>query len=443
MSDGCFCCASDRGTVFDSDADSYQMLLLGRFYWRLRHLRVVLEEHGASARLPALLAFGTKTLLMTAAQFGLLVPPAQTMLHEDTADSIADGLALPTRFCDASASVPSTSPRSLATNSGAGNVEVCASLRLAAADVSYDSDPGNQGLVELGHGSDGVVYQGKFKGEPVAIKSLMSLELQKVEKEVSIAQSFRHPNIVDVIGITRKGSDRCCVVMQLLAGGALNTRLAAGLAAGSPSSRNRPTGNAAVGPLNEMQRLQVAMDIVDGLIALHGGYERDEHDPCRMKRIIHRDLKPGNVVLTRDLRAVICDFGGAKAKSGTKSTVVRTITGTQGYMAPEVVSALDARRGSSAGKYDERVDIFSLAIMLYEMFGIPCAWLGDPSECIKCKERPDPSRVVDADMRRLIVQCWQEDFHERPTAVQVRFVLEAIWLRKKNEVIVATTTKSL
>mgnify|MGYP001612603150 FL=1 len=113
-------------------------------------------------------------------------------------------------------------------------------------------------------------------------------------------------------------------------------------------------------------------------------------------------------------------------------------------MAPEVVRALDAPRGSrDDSKYDERVDIFSLAVMLYEMFGIPCAWLGDPVECIKRKQRPDPSLVVDADMRRLIVQCWQEDFHERPTAVQVRFVLESIWLKKRNEVSVATTKFSV
>ena len=75
--------------------------------------------------------------------------------------------------------------------------------------------------------------------------------------------------------------------------------------------------------------------------------------------IIHRDLKPGNVLVTRKLRAKICDFGLSRHLNQTFASTVGNLVGTPGYIAPELLRA---------EPYNEKVDVWSFGLIFYEVF---------------------------------------------------------------------------
>jgi serine/threonine protein kinase len=174
----------------------------------------------------------------------------------------------------------------------------------------------------------------------VALKVLATSVLSDPERLTRFTQEARttalinHPNIVAVYDV---GAEQGLpfVVSELLRGETLRATL---------------TGGALPVPV----AVSYALEIAQGLIAAHH------------LGVVHRDLKPENVFVTDDGRLKILDFGLAKCRNETlglpddssKSTQPGTILGTVGYMSPEQV------RG---GTIDERADIFSLGVMLYEM----------------------------------------------------------------------------
>lgn len=100
------------------------------------------------------------------------------------------------------------------------------------------------------------------------------------------------------------------------------------------------------GPLRIDEALDIALQIARGLAKAH------EH------RIIHRDVKPANVMITHDGVAKIVDFGVAKLVGQARVTKTGSTIGTVAYMSPEQVRSLDT---------DERSDLWSLGVMLYEL----------------------------------------------------------------------------
>lgn len=191
----------------------------------------------------------------------------------------------------------------------------------------------------LGTGGMACVYRAYHPelDRHVAIKVLRSdllhdeAFLGRFRREARAVAALRHPNIVQVFDYD-VSDDISFVVMELLEGDTLCTRVHDCRARGQSM------------PLGEV--LGISLDVLDGLAYAHG------------EGVIHRDIKPSNILLTKQGRAVIADFGIARIVGRSALTVPGSLLGTVNYMAPE--QGLE-------GQSDARSDIYSLGVVLYEM----------------------------------------------------------------------------
>ncbi|HYX19562.1 MAG TPA: protein kinase, partial [Thermoanaerobaculia bacterium] len=157
--------------------------------------------------------------------------------------------------------------------------------------------------------------------------------LARFEREARAVAALSHPNILAIHDFGREG-DVAYSVTELLEGETLRERLA----------------SSAIPP---RKAVEYAEQMLRGLAAAHD------------RGIVHRDLKPDNVFLTRDGIVKILDFGIARETKGPGTgsnpeslTESGTVVGTPGYMSPEQI------RGKPV---DQRSDLFSLGVILYEM----------------------------------------------------------------------------
>jgi serine/threonine-protein kinase len=199
----------------------------------------------------------------------------------------------------------------------------------------------------------GEVYRARDTklGREVAIKTLPAAlagdkeRLARFEREAKLLAALNHAHIASVYSLDSH-EQTLFVAMELVEGETLEEKLKSGAL-----------------PVEDALRL--ALQIAEALEAAHG------------KGVIHRDLKPANVMVTRDGRVKVLDFGLAKAFSGAPDeasplhspalSVAMTqrglVLGTAGYMAPEQASG----QGT-----DQRADIWAFGVVLYEMLtGLP------------------------------------------------------------------------
>jgi eukaryotic-like serine/threonine-protein kinase len=167
---------------------------------------------------------------------------------------------------------------------------------------------------------------------PVAIKVLAEglvedrAWLARFRREARIAAQLQHPNLVSIYDFNAD-VERPYLVMAYLSGGSLQDRIDAG---GIPDAES------------------LAADLLRALGHIHAA------------GIIHRDVKPGNVLLDRDGRACLTDFGVARPQDATSITQTGQIPGTARYMAPELW------RGAQA---TERSDLFACGVLLSRCLG--------------------------------------------------------------------------
>jgi serine/threonine-protein kinase len=189
----------------------------------------------------------------------------------------------------------------------------------------------------LGRGAMGTVYDGwdPAIGRRVAIKTVPLLDqsdpdahegLQRFKREAQAAGRLSHPNIVGVYDYGETDT-AAYIVMEFVEGQSLKERLDAG-------ERFSPS-----------ETVRILSQMLAGL--------QFSHDAG----VIHRDIKPGNVMLTRDGRVKLADFGIARIESSTM-TQDGTVLGTPAYMSPEQLTAQSV---------DARSDLYAAGVVLYQL----------------------------------------------------------------------------
>jgi serine/threonine-protein kinase len=141
--------------------------------------------------------------------------------------------------------------------------------------------------------------------------------------------------------------------------------------------------------------------------------------------IVHRDLKPANILIDNDGLLKIVDFGVAAAQSQGDTQLTKTgyVIGSPKYMAPEQILGK---------KVDERADIYSLGVILYEMFaGIPPYSRGDHMSVmyqhVQGKARPpiDVNKELPVELNNLVMKCMSLDKAKRAQSMdELRLSLE-------------------
>ncbi len=202
----------------------------------------------------------------------------------------------------------------------------------------------------LGRGGMGVVYvaQDTRLKRTVALKFLppeltqVSEARERFTQEARAASALDHNNICTVYEIGETDKGRVYISMAYYGGASLKDRISKG-------------------PLDVDESVNIALQLAEGLQRAHE------------KGIIHRDIKPANILFTQEGVPKLLDFGLAKLGGEVRLTKVGTTMGTVAYMSPEQA------RGEEA---DQRSDIYSFGVVLYEMLGGQLPFKGEHEQAI-------------------------------------------------------------
>ncbi|MDC3955012.1 protein kinase domain-containing protein [Polyangium jinanense] len=268
----------------------------------------------------------------------------------------------------------------------------------------------------LGVGGMGSVYRARDEEleEIVALKVLRQDlvnepgMLERFRREVKLARRVTHKNVARVFDIGEHGADKY-LTMEYVEGEPLNVVLAR------------------QGALPVARVVEIATAICAGLAAAHAA------------GVVHRDLKPENVLMAKDGRVVITDFGIARMHEPEGSrTQVGAVIGTPAYMAPEQVQGL--------ADIDTRADIYALGAMLYELFTGEKAWRGESIVSVAAarlvQPPPDP-RAKRPDLPTacgtLVLKCMAREREDRyRTAQEVAEDLTSLTMPAMNKLPVTT-----
>lgn len=220
---------------------------------------------------------------------------------------------------------------------------------------------GRYELIEkIGDGGMAIVYKAKDRllKRFIAVKILKPEFVQDIKfvenfrKESHAAASLSHPNIVSIYDVGQEGNINY-IVMELVSGKTLNELIKE------------------EAPMDYRKAADIAKQVAAGLSAAH------------KKGIVHRDVKPHNILMTEDGIAKITDFGIAKAVTNT--TIVDSgkdnVMGSVHYFSPEQAKGTNV---------DEKSDIYSLGIVLYEMLTGKVPFDGDNPVTIALMQINEP-----------------------------------------------------
>ncbi|KAL0349099.1 UNVERIFIED_CONTAM: Dual specificity protein kinase splA [Sesamum angustifolium] len=257
-------------------------------------------------------------------------------------------------------------------------------------------------LQELGSGTFGTVYHGKWRGTDVAIKRIKkscfagrSSEQDRLTKdfwrEAQILSKLHHPNVVAFYGVVPDGpGGTLATVTEFMVNGSLRHVL---------SRKDRA--------LDRRKKVMLALDAAFGMEYLH------------LKNIVHFDLKCENLLVNLgDPQRPVCkvgDFGLSRIKQNT--LVSGGVRGTLPWMAPELLNG-------SSSRVSEKVDVFSFGIAMWEIIA------GDePYANMHCGAiiggivnntlRPPIPERCDPEWRKMMEECWSHEPDARPTFTEI------------------------
>ena len=245
-------------------------------------------------------------------------------------------------------------------------------------------------LGRIGSGGMSVVYKAKCHtlDRLVAIKVLKeefaSDEnfVSKFKMEAQAAARLSHPNIVNVYDVVDEGNLHY-IVMELIEGITLKSYIEK------------------KGFLENKEAIGIAIQVAQGIAAAH-----EQH-------IIHRDIKPQNMIISRDGNVKVADFGIARAVSS--QTMNATAVGSIHYISPEQA------RG---GYCDERSDIYSFGITMYEMVTGRVPFEGDNTVAVALAHLETPitppsqlNPVVSSGLEQIILKCTQKKPDRRYSSI--------------------------
>ena len=236
-------------------------------------------------------------------------------------------------------------------------------------------------LEKIGSGGMSDVYRAKDHklNRDVAVKVLKQEYnsdrsfISKFRTEAHAAACLSHPNIVHVFDVGDE-DDLHYIVMELVEGITLKTYIAK------------------KGKLEIRETIGIAMQVAQGIEAAH-----EQH-------IVHRDIKPQNIIISRDGKVKVTDFGIAKA--ATTETITSSTMGSVHYISPEQA------RG---GYCDERSDIYSLGITMYEMLTGRVPFEGDSAVSVALLhiqgEMVPPrtyNEMIPVSLEKIVLKCTQK-----------------------------------
>ncbi|XP_050235467.1 uncharacterized protein LOC126684744 [Mercurialis annua] len=257
-------------------------------------------------------------------------------------------------------------------------------------------------IKELGSGTYGTVYHGKWKGSDVAIKRIKPscfIEDSSAKdrlvidfwKEAHILAQLHHPNIVAFYGVVTDGPAKSLgTVTEYMVNGSLKQVL----------RRKDRT-------IDRRKRIILAMDAAFGMEYLHE------------KNIVHFDLKSPNLLVNmRDPQKPVCKIGDLGLSKIKKRTLVSGgVRGTIPWMAPELLN-------SKNKLVTEKVDVYSFGIIMWELLTgeEPYAQLRSEeiiAGIIKGSLRPEIPSWCEPAWRSLMERCWSSDPGCRPAFLEI------------------------
>ena len=257
-------------------------------------------------------------------------------------------------------------------------------------------------IEELGKGGMGKVYKALDTDlkEKVAIKLIkpeVAVDKKTIERfrnELKFARKIRHKNVCQMYDLNREEGTHY-ITMEYVHGEDLKRLI-------------RKMGQMSAG-----QVISIAMQVCEGMAEAH------------RLGVVHRDLKPQNIMIDEEGNARIMDFGIARSVKGKGITGAGVMIGTPEYMSPEQVEGKES---------DQRSDIYSLGVILYEMVTGRVPFEGDTPFTIGVKHKSEAPRnpkelnsQIPDDLSGVILRCMEKDKEKRyQSAGEVRSELENI-----------------